>query len=100
MEIFDVLGTANIDLSSILINLLITLDMSNQARELIGQWRKFLNEYRVNSRTIARQIIQLVEGLDDNDKLQVIDIFGNILFIIMMLILFRLLLMRAALINI
>ena len=50
--------------------------MSNQARELIGQWRKFLNDYRSKSRAIARHIIELMSGLDDDDKLRVIDIYG------------------------
>ena len=52
--------------------------MSNQAKELIGQWRKFLNDYRAKSRAIARQIIELMGGLDNDDKLRVIDLFGNV----------------------
>ena len=60
--------------------------MSNQARELIGQWKRLINEYRKNSRTIARQIIDLVNGLDDDDKIKVIDIFGRLYPIILFLI--------------
>ena len=54
--------------------------MSSQARSLIADWRKVLNNYRAASKKIAQAYMDLTESCNDEDKLRVIDIFGNIIF--------------------
>ena len=54
--------------------------MSSQARNLIADWRKCLNDYRAASKKIALSYVKLTDESIEEDKLRIIDIFGNISF--------------------
>ena len=49
-----------------------------QTRDLISQWRKCLNDYRAARKKISRQIIQITNDSDDDQKEKIIDAFGNL----------------------
>ena len=56
-----------------------------QTRDLISQWRKCLNDYRAASKKISRQIIQITNDSDDDQKEKIIDAFGNSKLLIILL---------------
>ena len=55
--------------------------MSAQAKEIIAQWRKNINDYRRCAKQHVREYIALVEKSTDDQKERLIDMFGNLYFI-------------------
>ena len=51
--------------------------MSTEARAIISQWRKEINAYRKTSKVHVRKYITLMEKCNDNEKENLIDIFGK-----------------------
>lgn len=53
--------------------------MSAEARAIIGQWRKEINTYRKTSKEHVKNYIKLVERCNDEEKVLLIEIYGNYL---------------------
>ena len=51
--------------------------MSGQAREIIAQWRKDINDYRKTAKRHVREFIQIMEKSTDDHKERLIDMFGT-----------------------
>ena len=51
--------------------------MSTEARAIISQWRKEINNYRKLSKQHVKNYIKLVEKCNDDQKELLIDIYGR-----------------------
>ena len=55
--------------------------MSQQAKEIISEWRRNINTYRKAARQHVREYIEIMEASSDNVKERLIDQFGKFITI-------------------
>ena len=49
----------------------------NNARKLIGDWKRLIKVYRSESEKLAKEYIQLTKNGSDDQKIALIETFGN-----------------------
>ena len=49
----------------------------NNARKLIGDWKRLIKVYRSESEKLAKEYIQLTKTGSEDEKIALIETFGN-----------------------
>ena len=50
----------------------------NNARKLIGDWKRLIKVYRSESEKLAKEYIQLTKTGSEDEKIALIETFGNL----------------------